>query len=74
MEAGAGFAAIGAVVAAGAGLLLVVRNARTKGRRSAISEADDLEVELASCRSDRLEDRRVIYELRGKLADAGLEP
>jgi hypothetical protein len=37
-------------------------------------EADDLEIELASCRADRLEDRRRIYELRGKLADAGLEP
>jgi hypothetical protein len=74
MEAGAIFAAIAAVVAAGAGLLLVVRNARSKGRKSAISEADDLEVELAACREDRLSDRKAIYDLRGKLADAGLEP
>ena len=71
-EAGALFAAIGAIVAAGAGLLLVIRNARTKGRRGAIEEADALEVELEECRHDRLGDRAAIYKLREKLAEHGL--
>lgn len=72
MEAGALLAAIGAIVAAGAGLLLVIRNARSKGRRGAIDEADALEVELEACRRERLEERRMIFRLREQLAEHGL--
>jgi uncharacterized membrane protein len=47
---GAILAAIGAVTSAVVGLVLVVRNLRSKSRRAALDEADELEAELATCR------------------------
>lgn len=67
------FAAIASLVAAGAGFLLVVRNARTKGRRGAIEEADALETELVECREARLALRRELFGARETLADHGIE-
>ena len=72
-EAGALLAAIAGVVAAGCGLVLVVRNARAKGRRAAIDEADAAEAEIEALRSERIADRRRIYVLQQVLTDAGVE-
>jgi len=54
-------------------LLLVVRNARAKGRRSAIAEADSIEAELAECRESRIALRRENFGLRETLAENGIE-
>ena len=74
LDLGSVLLAIGGTVAAGGTMLIVVRNARAKGRKSAIAEADALEAEIADCRARRIADERTIYELRLKFAEAGLDP
>jgi hypothetical protein len=64
----------GAIVVAGCGLVLVVRNARQKGRREAITEADRAYNEIQTLRAERVKDSRLIYQLRESLATHGIEP
>jgi hypothetical protein len=70
---GAVLLAVAGLVAVIAAVLIAIRNARTKGRASAIAEADALEVEIAACRDARVADARLIYELRAALASAGID-
>lgn len=74
-EAGALLAAIGAIVAAGCGLVLVVRNVRTRSTRAARDEADAAELEVEQLRAERVADRAELHRLRQQLVDAGvIEP
>jgi hypothetical protein len=67
------FAAIGAVVSALVGLAIVVRNLRSKSRRAALDEADELEQELATCRHALHAAGARQYRLEQVLAAHGLE-
>jgi len=66
--------AIAGLVSVLAAVLIAVRNARSKGRRAALSEADELEGLLTACRAERLEAHRVIFELREVLTAHGIDP
>jgi hypothetical protein len=67
------FAATAATVSAGCGLLLVVHNAKNKGRKAAIDEADAMSVEVEALRATLLDNARTIFDLKARLAAAGLE-
>jgi len=71
-EAGALLAAIGAVVAAGCGLVLVVRNYRSRAVRAAHDEADAAELEVEHLRAERVADRAELQRLREQLVAAGV--
>jgi hypothetical protein len=71
---GAALLAVGGLVAVIAAVLIAIRNARTKGRASAIAEADALEAEIAACRDRHIADSRLIFELRSAMAANGLDP
>ena len=62
------FAAVGAITSAVVGLAIVVRNLRSQSRKQALDEADELEVLLADCRHERLDDQRRIFELEQQVA------
>jgi hypothetical protein len=64
--------AVGGTVAAGATFLIIVRNARTKGRRAALAEADAMEALVAECREQRVRDAATIFDLRMTLSEHGL--
>jgi len=61
---GAAVLAAGGFVCIVGAVLIGVRNVRSKGRTSAIAEADEVERLLAECREGRLTDAAAIYELR----------
>ena len=66
--------ALGWLVCVIAAVLIGIRNARSKGRRSAIAEADEVEALLADCREGRLTDAAALYRLREALASRGIDP
>lgn len=59
-------------VSLGATFLIVVRNARTKGRKAALAEADAMEALVAECREQRVRDAATIFDLRMTLSEHGL--
>lgn len=72
---------LGAAVLAGAGFaccigaaLIGLRNVKSKGRSSAIAEADEVEQLLADCREGRITDAAALYELRQLVARRGEDP
>ena len=71
LDLGSVLLGIGGLVATGSAVLIMIHNARNKGRRSALDEADAAQAELAECRAARVEDARTIYELETKLAQGG---
>jgi hypothetical protein len=73
LTVGAILAAIGAATSAAVGLVIVVRNLRSKSRRAALDEADELEGELATCREALHNAGRRQYVLEQVLAEHGLE-
>jgi len=71
---GVALLAIGGFVSIIAAVLIAIRNARSKGRRAALGEADELEALLASCRAERLEAQGRIYALTSALIEHGIKP
>ena len=71
---GAAVLAFGALACIVCAVLIGIRQARSKGRRSAIAEADEVEALLADCREGRLSDAAALYKLREALASRGIDP
>lgn len=69
LNIGSWFATIGGIVASGAGLLIVIRNSRSRGRRAALREANSLEEEVILLREEILEERELIYGLQRQISD-----
>lgn len=67
------FAAIAGLTSAVVGLVIVVRNLRSKSRRAALDEADALEGELATCRAALHTAGQRQFELEQVLVAHGLE-
>lgn len=67
-------AGVAAIVAAGCGLVIVVRNARDKGRHAALLEADTAEAALELARAQLVECRAALHDAHLILAEHGLAP
>jgi len=64
---------IGAIVTAGGGVVLLVREFRRRDRVESDKELDALSRDLHATRADLIAFRRYAFELRGLLADAGID-
>jgi hypothetical protein len=73
LTVGAILAGIGAIASAVVGLVILARNLRSKSRRAALDEADELEQELATCRTALHAAGARQYRLEQLLVDHGLE-
>jgi hypothetical protein len=73
VDVAAWLAGIGAIVSAGIGLTIVIRNARRQGRKSALEEADAAEQEVEVLRSELLQCRKIVYDLKQTLVNNGIE-
>ena len=65
--------ALGGLVSVIAAVLIAIRNARSKGRKAALTEADELEAMLTACRAERITDGQKIYRLQTALIEAGIK-
>lgn len=65
--------AVAGLVSVLAAVLIAVRNARSKGRRAALGEADEVERLLSECRAARLADQQLIYDLQTALIERGIK-
>ena len=74
MDFGAFFAAIGAVVAAGAGVTIIVRELRRRDRRQSAKEIGELEEEIHRLRAAVIALRHYAFQLGELLADRGVDP
>ena len=74
MDAGALLAGIGAVIAAGAGVIILVRELRRRDRKQSLKEIADLEAALHSRQRTVLSLRQYAFQLGELLADRGVEP
>jgi hypothetical protein len=73
LSVGTILAAVGAVASAVVGLVILARNLRSKSRRAALDEADELEAELATCRTALHAAGARQYRLEQRLVEHGLE-
>ena len=71
---GAVILAVAGLVSLGAAFLIIIHNARNKGRSAAMAEADDLEALLIPCRARKLEADSRVYVLTTALVEHGIKP
>ena len=74
MDAGAIFAGIGAVIAAAAGVVIIVREFRRRDRKQSLQEIAELEAALHHRQRTVLSLRQYAFQLGELLADRGVEP